>query len=338
MNSTTDKTESSQSASIEIKPSARPCATTCTHFVSVCDLTPGRIETLFETARAHKAEPSAYAGVLSGKSIVMLFEKPSLRTRVTFEIGLARLGAHVLFLDHTAQRLGERESVKDYARNLERWADAVVARVFKHSVLLEMADHSSIPVVNALSDLEHPCQALGDLFTLQERLGSLANKRIAFVGDGNNVCHSLMLCAAMLGVDVTVISPKGFEPQYAVVREALRLAERSGATIRISNTLETIAGHDAVYTDTWVSMGQAHQVGLRQDSFVRFQIDEEVMQRAGEGIEGGAVFMHCLPAHRGEEVVDEVIDAEYSLVYDQAENRLHVQNALMMMLLCGSGE
>lgn len=330
-------TQASQATEqIETKPTGPIAGVHCHDFLSVCDLTPGLIESVFETASAYKADPSAYTGVLSGKSVVMLFEKPSLRTHATFNIGLSKLGAHVLYLDHSQQRLGERESVKDYAKNLERWADAVVARVFSHSVLLEMADNASIPIVNALSDLEHPCQALADLFTIQERLGSLKGKKIAYVGDGNNVCHSLMLCSAMLGVDVTVIAPKGFEPQYAVVREAVRLAEKSGANIKISNTLEAITGHDAVYTDTWVSMGQAHQAGLRKDSFAGFQIDEEVMQRASRGIEGGAIFMHCLPAHRGEEVIDTVIDADYSVVYDQAENRMHVQNALMMLLLAGS--
>ena len=329
-------TVSDSTGQLETKPTGPVAGVHCHDFLSVCDLTPGLIESVFETAAAYKADPAAYTGVLAGKSVVMLFEKPSLRTHVTFDIGLTRLGAHVLYLDHSKQRLGERESVKDYARNLERWADAIVARVFSHSVLLEMADHSSVPIVNALSDVEHPCQALADLFTIQERIGTLKGKKIAYVGDGNNVCHSLMLCSAMLGVDVTVISPKGFEPQYAVVREALRLAEKSGANIKISNTLEAITGHDAVYTDIWVSMGQAHQAGLRKDSFVGFQIDEEVMQRASKGIEGGAIFMHCLPAHRGEEVIDTVIDSDYSVVYDQAENRMHVQNALMMLLLAGS--
>jgi ornithine carbamoyltransferase len=304
-----------------------------TDLLSMADLTTGLVHTLFETTAAWKAEPAAYKGVLAGKSVVMLFEKPSLRTHVTFEIGLTKLGAHVMYLDHSKQKLGERESVKDYAKNLERWADAIVARVFSHKVLEEMAEHARIPVVNALSDLEHPCQALADLFTLQERLGTLEGKRLAFVGDGNNVCHSLMLCSALLGVDMTVISPKGFEPQFAVVRQALGLAEKTGAKIAITNKLDAVAGHHAVYTDAWVSMGQAHQSPLRKDSFDGFQVDDDVMERASSGIEGGSLFMHCLPAHRGEEVVDSVIDSDSSVVYDQAENRMHVQNALMMMLL-----
>lgn len=304
--------------------------------LSISGLSTGLVETIFETASAWKAEPSAYHGVLSGKSVVMLFEKPSLRTRVTFDIGLSKLGAQVVYLDHAQQPLGERESVKDYAKNLERWTDAIVARVFSHEVLIELAENARIPVVNALSDLEHPCQALADLFTLHERLGTIAGRKIAYVGDGNNVCHSLLLCSAMLGVDMTVVTPKGFEPKYQVVRQALRLAEQSGAKIRLAGTLEAIAGHDAVYTDTWVSMGQAHQQGFRKDSFVGFQIDEEVMAMASEGVDGGSLFMHCLPAHRGEEVVDAVIDADSSLVYEQAENRMHVQNALMMLLLGGA--
>ncbi|MBX3322886.1 MAG: ornithine carbamoyltransferase [Phycisphaeraceae bacterium] len=325
----------------ELKPAAAPLGgslnwtirTGVTDLLSIGQLTTGLVHTLFETTSAWKAEPAAYKGVLAGKSIVMLFEKPSLRTHVTFEIGLTRLGAHVMYLDHSKQKLGERESVKDYAKNLERWADAIVARVFSHKVLEEMAEHARIPVVNALSDLEHPCQALADLFTIQERLGTLEGKRLAYVGDGNNVCHSLLLCSALLGVDMTVVSPKGFEPQFAVVRQALKIAEKTGAQIAITNNLDNVKGHHAVYTDAWVSMGQSHQTPLRKDSFENFQVDEDVMERASAGIEGGALFMHCLPAHRGEEVVDAVIDADYSVVYDQAENRMHVQNALMMMLL-----
>jgi len=321
---------------LETKPFAQQ-GLHCNDLLTISSLSTGLVETIFETAAAWKAEPAAYKGVLAGKSVVMLFEKPSLRTRVTFEIGLTKLGAHVVFLDHAQQRLGEREAVKDYAKNLERWTDAIVARVFSHDVLLELAANARIPVVNALSDLEHPCQALADLFTLTERLGTLEGRKIAYVGDGNNVCHSLLLCSAMLGVDMTVVTPKGFEPKYQVVRQATKLAEQSGAKIKLASTLEAIKGHDAVYTDTWVSMGQDHQKGIRKDSFVGFQIDEEVMELAGTGVDGGAVFMHCLPAHRGEEVVDAVIDSDASLVYEQAENRMHVQNALMMLLLGGAG-
>ncbi len=328
------KTTTTFGSSVETKPYALH-GVFCKDLLTIGGLSTGLVETIFETAAAWKAEPQAYEGVLAGKSVVMLFEKPSLRTRVTFDIGLSRLGAHVVYLDHANERLGVRESVKDYAKNLERWTDAIVARVYSHGVLVELADNARIPVVNALSDLEHPCQALADLFTLQERLGSLAGKKVAYVGDGNNVCHSLMLCGAMLGVDVTVVTPKGFEPKYEVVRQALRLAEQSGATITMAGTLDAIAGHDAVYTDTWVSMGQNHQAGLRHESFAGFQIDDEVMEMAGEGVSGGASFMHCLPAHRGEEVTDSVIDSDASLVYEQAENRMHVQNALMMLLLGG---
>lgn len=333
-------TMTSNSTALAGQLETKPCAQHGTFgkdLLTISGLSTGLVETIFETAAAWKAEPDAYKGVLAGKSVVMLFEKPSLRTRVTFEIGLTKLGAHVVFLDHAQQRLGERESVKDYAKNLERWTDAIVARVFSHDVLVELASNARIPVVNALSDLEHPCQALADLFTLHERLGTLQGRKIAYVGDGNNVCHSLLLCSAMLGVDMTVVTPKGFEPKYHVVRQATRLAEQSGATIRLAGTLEAIKGHDAVYTDTWVSMGQDHQQGIRKDSFTRFQIDEGVMEMAGTGVDGGAVFMHCLPAHRGEEVVDAVIDSDASLVYEQAENRMHVQNALMMLLLGGSG-
>jgi ornithine carbamoyltransferase len=301
--------------------------------LSIDQLSAEDLHTLFGTTTKVKANVGAYSQALGGKSIVMLFEKPSLRTRVSFEIGLTKIGAHVMYFDHAAQRIGERESVKDYAKNLERYADCLIARTFSHDVLGELAEHATIPVINALSDHEHPCQALADMFTLSEHLGSLSGARLAWIGDGNNVCHSLLLAAAKLGVHFTAITPKGFEPQFSVLQKAINAAEQTGATIHVTNDLKAVKGHHAVYTDTWISMGQAHQAGLRADCFVGFQVDEEVMAAASHGIEGQALFMHCLPAHRGEEVVDEVIDSPASVVYDQAENRMHVQNALLMHLM-----
>lgn len=266
---------------------------------------------------------------LRGRSIVLLFEKPSLRTRVSFEVGASKLGAHVIYLEHIQNRIGEREAIKDYAMNLERWCDCIVARTFDHGTVEELAQHATAPVINALSDLEHPCQALADLLTLSEACGGLEGARLAFVGDGNNVCHALMLACSAVGVDLCVVTPKGYEPKYAMIELAHARAAESGATLTLSNDLRVIEGASAVYADTWVSMGQADAAGKRLEAFRGYQVTPEVMQIAGPE----AKFMHCLPAHRGVEVVDAVIDAPSSVVYDQAENRMHVQNGLLSLLL-----
>lgn len=288
---------------------------------------------LLETASAMKAAPGDFRGTLAGKSVIMLFEKPSLRTRVSFEVGVAKLGGHAMFFDHAASKIGERESVKDYAKNLERWVDCIVARVFRHSILDEMAHYASVPVVNALSDLHHPCQALADYLTVKEHVGKLAGARIAYIGDGNNVAHSLIMAGAMLGSELTVVTPPGFEPQFDVLRRAMGYAQRTGAKITVTNETEAIEGHDAVYTDVWVSMGQASQQAFRLAAFQGYQVDRELMALASKGRERPALFMHCLPAQRNVEVMDDVIDSPSSVVYDQAENRMHVQMALLAMLL-----
>lgn len=301
--------------------------------VSITQLTADEVKALLATAASMKSDLAPYAGSLAGKSIIALFEKPSLRTRVTFETGPTKLGAHVMYFDHSKQRIGQRESVKDYALNLERWVDCIVARVFEHRVLQEMAEHASVPVVNALCDLEHPCQALADLFTLSERFDDLTECKLAYVGDGNNVCHSLMLLCAKLGVSFTAVTPKGFEPQFSVVRDALADAKTTGATITLSHNPDAAAGHDAVYTDCWVSMGQDHQAAMRDGVFDSYQVNEELMERlAGKGNDW-PLFMHCLPAHRGQEVTDDVMDSPCSIVFDQAENRMWVQNALLWHML-----
>lgn len=279
-----------------------------------------------------KADPASWASTLAHRSAVLLFEMPSLRTRVSFEIGTAKLGGHAMYFDHSKNRIGERESVKDYAKNLERMADVVIARVFDHDVLTEMASHSSMPIINALSDHEHPCQALADMLTLHEHFGSFEGLRLAWVGDGNNVCHSLMLLAAKLGIEMTVVTPKGFEPQFSVVKQALNAAEGTGSTITLSHKISAIEGHHAVYTDTWVSMGQGHQADIRSGAFAGMQINEKTMALASRGMNAPSLFMHCLPAHRGVEVVDAVIDSPQSVVYDQAENRMWAQNALLATL------
>lgn len=301
--------------------------------ISISELSAPEVGQIFATAAHMKRDLAPYAGSLAGRSIIALFEKPSLRTRMTFETGPTKLGAHVMYFDHSQQRIGQRESVKDYALNLERWVDCIVARVFENRVLREMAEHASVPVVNALCDIEHPCQALADLFTLTEKFGDLGTKRLAYVGDGNNVCHSLMLLCAKLGVSFTAVTPKGFEPQFSVVRDALQDAKATGATITLSHSPEAAVGHDAVYTDCWVSMGQDHQKALRDGVFDAYQVNEELMERiAGKG-QDWPLFMHCLPAHRGQEVTDDVMDSPCSVVFDQAENRMWVQNALLWHML-----
>jgi ornithine carbamoyltransferase len=256
----------------------------------------------------------------------MLFEKPSLRTRVTFEVGMSQLGGHALYLGSQEVGLGKREAVADVARNLTRWVDAVMARVFRHESLIELAKHASIPVINALSDFEHPCQALGDFMTLHEYKQRLARLTLAWVGDGNNVAHSLLRGAARLGVRMRVATPPGYEPHPAVVAAA----RRDGGSIELTHDPgEAVAGADAVYTDVWTSMGQEAEAEARQKVFRSYQVNARLMKRAGPR----ALFMHCLPAHRGQEVTDEVIDGPRSIVFDQAENRLHIQKAILLALL-----
>lgn len=297
--------------------------------LSIEDLTPEEIGGLVTSAIKLKSSPPDRT-LLAGVGVAMLFEKPSLRTRASFEFGLAKMGAHPAFFDLAPNRIGERESVKDYALNLERWCDAIVARVFDHAVLNELAGYASVPVVNALSDSEHPCQALADLLTIRETLGTLAGKRLAYVGDGNNVCASLMLAAASVGMKVTVVTPDGDGPDATNLATARARAEATGGGVRVAHEPDAVRGHDIVYTDTWVSMGEGGENAAR---FEAFRVDESLMSIASDGVEGGAVFMHCLPATRGMEVSAGVIDGPASVVYEQAENRMHAQNALMLALL-----
>lgn len=302
-----------------------------TDLLTLSELESDHLRALFALAARAKADISPYRKALDGKSIVMLFEKASLRTRLTFEVGIAKMGGHAIYYDHSASPIGQREAVKDYAKNLDRWVDCIIARVGKHAVLTEMAQHASVPVINALSDLAHPCQALADFFTLQEKWGTLEGKKLAYVGDGNNVCHSLILAAAKLGVSITVVAAKGFEPQFSVLQEATRTINGTSTKIRVTSDPAHIAGHDAVYTDVWTSMGQDAQAEARTAFFEDYQVNAAMMARAGSH----ALFMHCLPARRGQEVTDQVIDSPNSIVYDQAENRMHAQNALLLHMLAG---
>ena len=299
-------------------------------FISISQLEPGDIGKIYDLTERVKASPQDYSRTLAGKQMALIFEKPSLRTRVTFEVGIASLGGHAIFLDHTKPRLGEREPIKDIARNLERWVDCIVARTFQHEAVIQLAEHASIPVINALSDLLHPCQALSDLYTLRERLGRGKKATLAYVGDGNNVCHSLMLTVAKLGQVMRVATPPGFEPNEEIIREAQAAAKTTGGEVSLDyDPRKVVRGADAVYTDVWASMGQEYATHMRAQVFSPYRVTEELMQAAGPD----ALFMHCLPAHRGQEVVGEVIDSGRSIVYEQAENRLHVHKALLLLLL-----
>jgi ornithine carbamoyltransferase len=297
--------------------------------LSVGELSPAELGAVLDTALAVKADPLAFEDALKGKSLVMLFEKPSLRTRVSFEVGAAKLGAKVVYFDHSSSRIGVREPVSDYGSNLSLWTDCVVARVFDHHIIESLAKHSTVPVINALSDLYHPCQALADLLSLKEVLGDVKGAHLAYVGDGNNVCNSLMLGAAALGMKFTAVCPPGYEPDEQTVKQAGALLKQTGAVLTITDEIDAVYGADAVYTDTWTSMGQESQKEARLKTFSPYQVNSKVMQIAGDD----AKFMHCLPAHRGEEVTADIIDGPNSIVLRQAENRMHAQNALLLHLL-----
>jgi ornithine carbamoyltransferase len=311
--------------------------------LTLSGLAPAAMLEVFETAAAMKQDLRPFRGTLDNKAVALLFEKPSLRTKMSFEVGIAKLGGHAIFMDHSAQKLGARESVRDYGRNLERWVECIVARVYSQTVLEELAEVSKRPVINALSDRFHPCQAVADIFTLYERAGRtperLRKLRLAYIGDGNNVCHSLMHASTLMGVDTTVITPKGYAPAADVVSDCEQFAAAAGSRLVIATDIRAAEGHDAVYTDVWVSMGQAtgvDEVTKRRKVFAQYQVDQEVMELAGRGRPAPAVFMHCLPAQRGLEVTDEVIDSPHSVVFDQAENRMHAQNALLHYMI-GNG-
>jgi len=276
-----------------------------------------------------KARPAKYAATLKGKHIALIFEKPSLRTRVTFEVGIQCMGGFVVFLDHTQARLGERESIPDVARNLECWVQGIVARVYEQRVLDEMAQNISIPVINALSDKFHPCQALADYFTLQEKFGSLKDVKLAYVGDGNNVCHSLIFLAARLGVNLRIATPASYAPAPDVLADAKRVAKETRAKIELfTNPAEAVDGVQALYTDSWTSMGFEAEERMRRQVFKNYQVNRKLMEQAGPN----ALFMHCLPAHRGQEVTDEVLDGPNSVVLQQSENRMYVQKAILHAL------
>jgi ornithine carbamoyltransferase len=291
---------------------------------------PGKTRELLQLTADIKARPERFAAMLRGKFIALIFEKPSLRTRVTFEVGIQSMGGSVVFLDHTQARLGERESIADVARNLECWVHGIVARVYEQRVLEEMAANAAIPVINALSDKFHPCQALADFFTLEEKFGSLRGFKLAYVGDGNNVCHSLIFLAARLGVHLRIATPPNYAPAQEVVAEAKRVARETRAKVELfTDPREVAAGAQGVYTDAWTSMGFEAEEKVRNVVFTPYQVNRELMALAAPD----AIFLHCLPAHRGSEVTGEVLDGPQSVVLDQSENRMYVQKAILQTLL-----
>jgi ornithine carbamoyltransferase len=292
---------------------------------------PAHTRELLHLAADIKARPARYASTLHGKFIALIFEKPSLRTRVTFDVGIQSMGGAVVFLDHTqaSASLGKRESIADVARNLDRWVHGIVARVYSQRVLEEMAANAGIPVINALSDKFHPCQALADFFTLEERFGALRGFKLAYVGDGNNVCHSLMYLAARLGVHFRVATPPDYAPTPEVVADSKKVARETKAKIELlHDAREAVNGAMAVYTDSWTSMGFEAEEDVRAKVFQPYQVNTELLSMASPE----AVFMHCLPAHRGLEVTPEVLDGPQSVVLEQAENRMYVQKAILHTL------
>ena len=298
--------------------------------VSIKDLKAEEITYLIELTGKIKRKEVDFSASLEGKTLGLVFQKPSARTRVSFEAGVYQLGGNVVYLSPEDLRLGERESIKDIARVLSRYLDVVVARTFAHEHIIELAQHAGIPVINGLSDLLHPCQVLSDLYTIKENKGDFNGLTLAFIGDGNNVAHSLIHGCAKAGINLNIATPKGYEPNSEILEAAETIACASGVRLRLLNDpQEALYLADVVYTDVWASMGQEHQRKKRLKDFKGFQLDKDLLSRARPD----AVVMHCLPAHRGEEITDEVIDGEKSIVFDQAENRLYMQKAILVYLL-----
>ena len=288
------------------------------------------VQELFRLATDVKAHPDRYQSALAGRFLAMIFEKPSLRTRVTFEVGIVSLGGTAIYLDHADTHLGDRESVPDVGRCLSRWVHGIVGRVFSQEALEILAAYASVPVINALSDVYHPCQTLCDFFSIEEKFGSARGLKLAYVGDGNNVCHSLMVAGARVGAHVRIATPAGYEPDAEILATARRDAAATQGSIELFRAPEeAVSGAQAVYTDVWASMGQESETAKRAAIFAPYQVNAKLMSQAAPD----AVFLHCLPAHRGSEVTDEVLESPRSIVFDEAENRLHVKKAILLMLL-----
>jgi ornithine carbamoyltransferase len=298
--------------------------------LSVDDVSPAEFDVLMELSAKMKANPQDFRGRLDGRSVAVIFEKPSTRTRVSFEVGIHELGAHAVILSSTELQLGRGETIEDTGRVLSRYVHAIVLRTFEQERLEVLAGAADVPVVNALSDFEHPCQCLADLFTVREKRGDLAGLTLTYLGDGNNVTHSLLLGAAKMGMHMRVATPPGYEPIPQVVNRAEEIAEETGGSVLVTNDPEEAStGADVLYTDVWASMGQESEADARTLVFPAYRIDRAAVDRASADV----IVLHCLPAHRGQEITDEVIDGPHSAVLDQAENRLHTQKALLLFLL-----
>jgi ornithine carbamoyltransferase len=299
-------------------------------FLSIRDFSPLEIRYLLALARQIKATPSAYSRTLQGKTLAMIFEKPSLRTRVTFDVGIQQLGGFSLYLSPAEINLGKRESIYDVAKNLERMVQGIMIRTFAHRIVEEMAAFASIPIINGLTDYSHPCQAMADYLTIWEAKGRIAGLKVAYIGDGNNVCHSLMFAGAQLGADVWVATPAGYEPKADAVDWAQARNRESGGSLTVtSDPYKAARRADVIYTDVWASMGQETEKDQRRQIFLPYQVNGKLFDHA----KPDAIFMHCLPAHRGDEVTDDVIDSPRSAVFQEAENRLHAQKAIMVELM-----
>ncbi|HEV2402078.1 MAG TPA: ornithine carbamoyltransferase [Candidatus Sulfotelmatobacter sp.] len=300
------------------------------NFLSIRDFSSEEIQYLLDLAREMKAHPAAHAGALKGKTLALIFEKPSLRTRVSFDVGIQQLGGFSLYLSRAEINLGQRESVYDIAKNLERMVQAIMVRTFAHEIVDRMAEYASIPIINGLTDYSHPCQAMADYMTMLELKGDVRGLKVAYVGDGNNVCHSLMFTGAQLGASVWVATPPGFAPKDDAVAWARGRGEKTGGRcVLTADPVEAATGADVIYTDVWASMGQESEAEARRKIFMPYQVNQKLFAHA----KFDALFMHCLPAHRGDEVTNEVIDSAHSVVYQEAENRLHAQKAILLELM-----
>jgi ornithine carbamoyltransferase len=299
-------------------------------FLSIRDFSPSEIRHLLDLACEIKAHPMNYTGALKGKTLAMIFEKPSLRTRVTFDVGIHQLGGFSIYLSPAEINLGKRESVKDVAKNLERMVQGIMIRTFAHDIVVGMAEHAGVPIINGLTDYSHPCQAMADYLTMLECKGHLRGLKVAYVGDGNNVAHSLMFAGAQLGANVWIGTPAGYEPDSKALAWAQERAAETGGSCHVTNDpFEAARNADVVYTDVWASMGQEAEAEARRKIFLPYQVNGKLFGEA----KSDAIFMHCLPAHRGDEVTDEVIDCPRSVVFHEAENRLHAQKAIMAELM-----
>ncbi|MCO7189435.1 MULTISPECIES: ornithine carbamoyltransferase [unclassified Pseudoalteromonas] len=299
-----------------------------THFITGLEFDKSQALKLLALASDIKQQPQEFAHALAGKSVVTLFEKPSLRTRLSFDIGINKLGGHAVYLDQQNGAMGSRESVQDFALNIATWADALVARVSSHHTLEVLAEHSDIPVVNSLCDLYHPCQALADFLTLQEVFGDVSQIKLAYLGEGNNVCQSLLLLGATLGADFVAVCPKGHSPDAQIVKQAEQIAAVNGASVMISDRIEAAVGANALYTDTWVSMGSDTSLEQAKTTFMPYQLNQTLLEQTG-----ASTVLHCQPAHRGYEITSEVMDGPKARILQQAENRMYAQNALLLALM-----